>query len=498
MSQAPAAPGSRPLRLDVVTIFPDYLRALDLSLVGKAADTGLIDLHVHDLREWTHDRHRTVDDTPLGGGAGMVMKPDVWGEALDAVLAPPAGAPAQSRRVLVIPAPSGDTFTQRTAEDLARADQVVFACGRYEGIDARVAEHYRSAGVEVRELSIGDYVLSGGEAATLVMIEAVARLRPGALGNPASVVEESHSEAGLLEYPVHTRPVAWRGLDLAVSAPHLLSGDHARIARARRDQSIARTVARRPDMIERLHPETLDTADRTALAHHGWVVPTGAQGPVQLVIRPALAEDAEDLAALAARTFPDACPPFVPREQIAVHIASTFTPERFAAWQADPRVVLTVAELPDGLTPSRLTESPAPADAVAPGELIGYSAVIIERLDSGGEFVDGLDPRPDTVEIPARADGSAGIVAELSKAYVDARLRSSGVAAVLLDEAIRDAAAMGATALWLGTHERNRRAQKAYKRRGFRTVGSRIYDVGGQACRDVVMSLNPQEVHDEH
>ena len=228
-------------------------------------------------------------------------------------------------------------------------------------------------------------------------------------------------------------------------------------------------------MIERLHPETLDTADRTALAHHGWVVPTGAQGPVQLVIRPALAEDAENLAALAARTFPDACPPFVPREQIAVHIASTFTPERFAAWQADPRVVLTVAELPDGLTPSRLTESADPADAVAPGELIGYS-----------------------VEIPARADGGAGIAAELSKAYVDARLRSSGVAAVLLDEAIRDAAAMGATALWLGTHERNRRAQKAYKRRGFRTVGSRIYDVGGQACRDVVMSLNPQEVHDEH
>ena len=124
--------------------------------------------------------------------------------------------------------------------------------------------------------------------------------------------------------------------------------------------------------------------------------------------------------------------------------------------------------------------------------------MIIERPDSGGEFVDGLDPRPDTVEIPARTDGSAGIVAELSKAYVDARLRSSGVAAVLLDEAIRDAAAMGATALWLGTHERNRRAQKAYKRRGFRTVGSRIYDVGGQACRDVVMSLNPQEVHDEH
>ena len=298
MSQAPAAPGSRPLRLDVVTIFPDYLRALDLSLVGKAADTGLIDLHVHDLREWTHDRHRTVDDTPLGGGAGMVMKPDVWGEALDAVLAPPAGAPAQSRRVLVIPAPSGDTFTQRTAEDLARADQVVFACGRYEGIDARVAEHYRSAGVEVRELSIGDYVLSGGEAATLVMIEAVARLRPGVLGNPASVVEESHGGAGLLEHPVHTRPVAWRGLDLADSDPHLLSGDHARIARARRDQALARTAARRgrnecradcrngradaPQAAS--HPALRHTLIRSLVITNG--VTNGSADPVEDVLEP--------------------------------------------------------------------------------------------------------------------------------------------------------------------------------------------------------------------
>ncbi|MDU0348228.1 tRNA (guanosine(37)-N1)-methyltransferase TrmD, partial [Actinomyces sp. MRS3W] len=220
------------MHLDVVTIFPDYLRVLDLSLIGRAAADGLLDLRVHDLRDWTHDRHRTVDDTPLGGGAGMVMKPDVWGAVLDEVLArplPEAGprpesssnprpepaSAAESRRVLVIPTPSGQVFTQRTAEDLAGADQIVFACGRYEGIDARVAEHYAAAGIQVRELSIGDYVLNGGEAAALVMIEAIARLRPGVLGNPDSIVEESHTGDGLLEYPVYTRPVSWRGHDIS-------------------------------------------------------------------------------------------------------------------------------------------------------------------------------------------------------------------------------------------------------------------------------------------
>ena len=517
MARAPATPGARPLRLDVVTIFPDYLRVLDLSLIGRAAGAGLIDLRVHDLRDWAHDRHRTVDDTPLGGGAGMVMRPDVWGEALDAVLDLPAGAaeargavaerrgaPAvdapgrqPGRQVLVVPTPSGRPFTQRTAEDLAHADQIAFACGRYEGIDARVAEHYRAAGVEVHELSIGDYVLSGGEAAALVMIEAIARLRPGVLGNPASVVEESHSAAGLLEYPVHTRPVAWRGLDLAASDPHLLSGDHARIARARRDQAIARTAARRPDMIERLRPEDLDADDRAVLARHGWAVPAAARGPVGLTVRPARAEDTRALAALAARTFPDACPAFLSEENIAAHIAASLTPERFAAWQADPRVALVVAELPGGLTPDGPAAGAGPVDAVAPGELIGYSAVLAELPGPAGESVAGLDPRPAVVEAPPRANGSAGLAAELSKVYVDARLRSSGVAATLLDRAIGDAAAMGATALWLGTHERNRRAQKAYRRRGFRLLGSRTYDVGGQTCRDVVMSLNPQEVHNE-
>ncbi|PHP52285.1 tRNA (guanosine(37)-N1)-methyltransferase TrmD, partial [Actinomyces ruminis] len=356
--------------LDVVTIFPDYLRVLDLSLIGRAATDGLLDLRVHDLRDWTHDRHRTVDDTPIGGGAGMVMKPDVWGAALDDILAEPLpAAPTVPRRVLVIPTPSGDVFTQRTAEDLAGADQLIFACGRYEGIDARVAAHYAARGVEVRELSIGDYVLNGGEAAALVMIEAIARLRPGVLGNPDSIVEESHTGAGLLEYPVYTRPVAWRGLDLAVTEPVLLSGDHARIDRHRRDQAVARTAGRRPDLMARLNPNRLDAGDRVALTRNGWVAPADAAHPVPLVVRPALEADLGALADLAKRTFPDACPSFLTAEQIAAHIAVNLSPERLATWLADPRVVLTVAELPDGLpTPSGRPRHPGPA-ARRPGRL---------------------------------------------------------------------------------------------------------------------------------
>lgn len=272
------------MRIDVVTIFPDYLRALDLSLIGKAIDAGKLQLGIHDLRDWTQDRHNTVDDTPAGGGAGMVMRPDVWGKALDQVLALPlTTAPSAEtaphgaqeplhRRVLVIPTPSGQVFTQRVAEELADADQLVFACGRYEGIDARVAEHYQSAGYQVRELSIGDYVLNGGEVATLVMVEAIARLIPGVIGNPTSLVEESHAASGLLEYPVYTRPVSWRGLELD---PDLLGGNHKLIARRRRDQALTRTATRRPDMIARLNPAILDRADRALLAQLGWAALDG-------------------------------------------------------------------------------------------------------------------------------------------------------------------------------------------------------------------------------
>ena len=193
------------MRVDVLTIFPDYLAPLDLSLVGKARRAGLLDLAVHDLRDWTTDRHRTVDDTPFGGGAGMVMRPDVWGSALDDILARPVTPPppdeqaARPATVLLVPSPAGEVFTQRTAEELARADRILVACGRYEGIDARVVAHYADRpDVVVREVSIGDYVLNGGEVAALVVIEAVARLLPGVVGNPESLVEESHGAAGLL------------------------------------------------------------------------------------------------------------------------------------------------------------------------------------------------------------------------------------------------------------------------------------------------------------
>ena len=211
------------MRIDVVTIFPGYLEPLELSLPGKARRSGLLDLHVHDLRDWTHDRHRTVDDTPYGGGAGMVMRPEPWGEALDAL--------ADDSTTLVVPTPSGTPFTQALAAELAGHPHLVIACGRYEGIDQRVVEHARTR-MDVREVSIGDYVLNGGEAAALAIVEAVVRLLPGFMGNPCSLEEESHGGSGLLEYPVYTKPDSWRGLDVP---DVLLSGDHARIEAWRRD-----------------------------------------------------------------------------------------------------------------------------------------------------------------------------------------------------------------------------------------------------------------------
>ncbi len=226
------------MRIDVVTIFPDYLAPLGLSLPGKARESGLVDLHVHDLRDWAHDRHRTVDDTPYGGGAGMVMKPEPWGEALDAVA--PDGV------TLVVPTPAGEPFRQAVAADLATREHLVFACGRYEGIDQRVLDD-AARRMEVREVSLGDYVLNGGEVAALAVVEAVIRLLPGFMGNAESLAEESHAD-GLLEYPVYTKPASWRGLDVP---DVLLSGDHARIEAWRHDQAVRRTTRRRPDL---LHP----------------------------------------------------------------------------------------------------------------------------------------------------------------------------------------------------------------------------------------------------
>lgn len=232
---------------DIITIFPDYFAPLELSLIGKARQQGLVDWAVHDLRDWTHDRHRTVDDTPYGGGAGMVMKPEPWGEALDDLL-----ATAWSTPTLVIPTPAGRPFTQAMAHELAAVPHLMFACGRYEGIDARVAEHAATR-MPVREVSIGDYVLNGGEVAVLAMLEAIVRLVPGVVGNPESLVEESHAVgSGLLEYPTYTKPVSWRGLE----APEvLLSGDHGRVDAWRARRAWERTAERRPDL---LPPERAD------------------------------------------------------------------------------------------------------------------------------------------------------------------------------------------------------------------------------------------------
>jgi tRNA (guanine37-N1)-methyltransferase len=300
------------MRIDIITIFPDYFGPADsggrvgasgplgVSLIGKAGARGDIDFHVHDLRRWTSDIHHTVDDTPFGGGPGMVMKPDVWGAALDAVLPsatsvsphePPAtgtpapitdsselsviGAVASGPVRLVVPAPSGMPFTQELAAAYAAESHLVFACGRYEGIDSRVVADARTR-VAVDEVSIGDYVLAGGEAAVAVIVEAVCRLLPGVLGNEQSAADDSFGGAGgamsgLLEGPVYTRPRSWRGLEVP---DVLLSGHHRAIARWQRDEALRRTAAKRPDLIRRLATaaDGLDKRDRQVLAEAGFPV----------------------------------------------------------------------------------------------------------------------------------------------------------------------------------------------------------------------------------
>ena len=237
------------MRVDVVTIFPDYLAPLGVSLLGKAQERGLLEVGVHDLRTWTADVHRTVDDSPYGGGPGMVMTPGPWGQALDAVL-----AGTDVRPVLVVPTPSGRPFTQELAAELSGEPWLVFACGRYEGIDSRVLLDAEQR-FRVLELSLGDYVLAGGEVAVLVLVEAVVRLLPGVLGNAESHRDDSFAPGAmqdLLEGPVYTRPPVWRGLGV----PEVLqSGDHARIAAWRREQSRLRTAERRPDLLGRPGPD---------------------------------------------------------------------------------------------------------------------------------------------------------------------------------------------------------------------------------------------------
>ncbi len=463
------------MRLDLVTIFPAYFHVLDVSLMGRAQEAGLLDVVVHDLRDWTTDRHRTVDDAPYGGGAGMVMRADVWGRALDEVLEvdqgeaegshtegpSAAGTPSSMdanlrRRVLAVPTPAGVPLTQAVAQDLAGADQIVIACGRYEGIDQRVADHYSDQEIEVVEYSIGDYVLNGGEVAALVLVETVARLLDGVLGNPESLAEESHSPSGLLEYPVYTRPRTWRGMD----APEvLLSGDHARIARWRRDRALVRTARRRPDLVDRLDPRALDGRDREVLAGAGrLLVPRRAD----VVLRPARPGEAVDVSALARDTFPLACPAGLDQEDIAAFMDRNLSVEEFARMLADPtdhRIL--VVEVP-GEEPS----------------LIGYTCTILG----------GPDGMPAELVRPGRIELGA---AYLSKCYVRPEWHGSGVAGALLERAVADVEARARNSqVVLGTNIANKRAKRFYRHHGFVVAGRRTFMVGNTANIDDVLVRN--------
>lgn len=227
------------MRIDAITIFPEYFDALNLSLLGKAREKNLIQFEAHNLRDWTFDKHKTVDDSPYGGGAGMLMKPEPWGLAFDEILDP------NGETVVIFTNPAGEVFKQSTAQELSEAKHIVFACGRYEGIDQRVVD-YAQTKAKVRLISIGDYILNGGEVAAIAMIESIARLIPGVIGNAESLAEESHNESGLLEYPSYTKPASWRGFDV----PEVLtSGNHAAIAAWRHQQQVERTRAVRPDLL---------------------------------------------------------------------------------------------------------------------------------------------------------------------------------------------------------------------------------------------------------
>lgn len=264
------------MRVDVISIFPEYFAPLDVSLIGKARERGILDVHLHQLRDHAHDVHRTVDDTPYGGGPGMVMKPGPWGEAVDAVLASGQDAPPR----MIVPTPSGVPFTQRLAMEYAAEPWLLFTPARYEGIDSRVMAEY-GARMRVDEVSVGDYVLAGGEVAVLVMIEAVGRLLPGVLGNVNSAVDDSFAPGAmenLLEGPVYTKPPEWRGHEVPEI---LLSGHHGKVARWRRDQALRRTARNRPELLAALDPESLDKHDRRTLEELD-LPEAGPAGPVAL------------------------------------------------------------------------------------------------------------------------------------------------------------------------------------------------------------------------
>lgn len=532
------------MRFDVISVFPEFFDVLNLSLVGKARDRGLFSVHVHDLRDWTHDVHRTVDDAPFGGGAGMVMKPDVWAEAIDAVtensaasvanavaasaaentaaentaglaaaLAPSTAALAPSAEpsgenvqpiVLAIPTPSGIPLRQATCEQLARtASRIVIACGRYEGIDVRVAQYYeRQAGVQVLEYSLGDYVLNGGEIAAVALIEAVTRLLPGMVGNPESLAEESHGADGLLEYPAFTHPADFRGL----TVPEVLrSGNHGAVARWRKNEAIARTASRRPDILRKLATSKLDKHDRAALAAHWYFaerLPDRSFAPTltQMQIRKAQPTEAQAISELAARTFPDAAPSYLRAADVQAFISQELQPQNFAQLLADPRHnMLVVVE--------RCDSGGAPT-----GELVGYTWTIIPD----GAGVAGAEQGAPVDFVTADGVARSGPLMYLEKVYLDRPWRGSGMMKQLMDVTLRELRALlreraqvpaslitetqvpaspsaspvpAAPYLWLGTNHANKRAQRAYARYGFEVSGTREFYVGEQLNNDLTMAL---------
>ncbi|MDY5584344.1 MAG: tRNA (guanosine(37)-N1)-methyltransferase TrmD [Arcanobacterium sp.] len=466
------------MRFDIFSIFPEFFQTLELSLLGKAQQRGLISVAVHNLRDWTHDVHNSVDDTPFGGGAGMVMKAEVWGEAIDSVLRledsevlpNPQENQAKTtnesfsnrRRVLAIPTPSGVQLTQRKLEDLAQADQLILACGRYEGIDSRVAQYYAAQeDVEVFEFSLGDYVLNGGEVAALALVEGVARLVPGMMGNPESLVEESHGAAGLLEYPVYTRPADFRG----ITVPEVLtSGNHGAIARWRRDQAIERTAWRRPDMLSALELASLDKKDRVKLAELGWF-PVAGYGLRKVSCREAGLEDIPALSVLAAETFPDACPPELSEAAIAEFISRNLSEEAFERYLQKPESFhVFLAEIPDAGNLPVAYALCERNDDVTVGAPVAFTFPKFERQ---------------------------GQLIYLSKMYLARQWRGSGLLSVFteyvfaqLREKYTDEAQ---PYLWLGTNQGNRRAQNAYKKLGFVKAGKREFLVGDTVNTDITM-----------
>lgn len=415
------------MHFDLITIFPQFFDVLELSMLGKARAAGLLEVSVHDLRDFASGRHRAVDDSPAGGGAGMVMRPDVWGKAIDECL------PRETEGcVLAIPTPSGRPLTQKLMTELSSAHQIIVACGRYEGIDARVGEHYRSVGVEVLEFSLGDYVLNGGEVAGVVLVEGVGRLLEGFVGNPESLVEESHGEEGLLEYPVYTHPRTWRELQIP---PVLASGNHGAISRWRRDRALERTAERRPDLLLNLSPTDLDSADRAHLAQLGWLaLPQWC--PVEY--RVAALSDVPEVSALAARTFPDACPEYISAEDRDDFIAEELSIAAFEGYLNDPDFLVFVAKAP---------------------AIVSY--VLVGKV------------------LPAAIKCAPPASVYISKCYTDPDFRGSGVTAALMSKVlVLLANDWGAEAATVATNISNKRAAKFYRRLGFRKVGRRHFQVG--------------------